>query len=211
MKLRTNPIRTGTAGFTLVEMLAVILILSILMGVLVTSLVGAKTVAEEQLTEARLSEIAAALGTYEGDMGDYPMSHFTDVVTTTGSAMNQGIEAMVQELWKSPLDGLGLNDDILINIDGDSANSMPLLEIEDLWHNPIAYFHRSDYGKIQTYLTEDAETGELIENEVKARKHPVTGRWANHRKFQLISAGSDGVFGTSDDIGNFKKLELEEE
>lgn len=204
MKMRTLPRRSAQAGFTLVEILAVIVILSILMGVLVFSLGNAQGTANEKLTEARLTAISAALGTYEGDMGDYPMSHFADITTSSASATNQGIEALVQALWKEPMLGLGLSDDMLLNTDGDRANNEPLLEIVDMWENPIAYFHRTDYGQHQTYLTYDGDTGEPVESDVVARRHPVTGRWANHQKFQLISAGLDGLFGTDDDICNFK-------
>ncbi|MFT4711491.1 MAG: prepilin-type N-terminal cleavage/methylation domain-containing protein [Bacteroidia bacterium] len=204
MKLRTLPNRGTQAGFTLVEILAVIVILSILMSVLVFSLGNAQQTSNAKLTEARMTSIGAALGTYEGDMGDYPMSHFADVSTSSASATNQGIEALVQALWKEPLFGLGLSDDLLANVDGDRANSEPLLEIIDMWGNPIAYFHRTDYGQFQTYMTEDGETGEKVESDVVARRHPVTGRWANHQKFQLISAGEDGRFGTDDDLCNFK-------
>lgn len=211
MKLRTLPKHATRAGFTLIEMLAVILILSILMAVLVTSLSGAREAAKVELSKGRISELGIALGTYEGDIGDYPASHFESGFSSSAGMSNQGIESMVLAIWKPPFDGLGLDDDLLGNMDGDSASSQPLFEILDMWNNPIAYFHRSDYGEIHTYLTEDNETGELIENDVVARKHPVTGRWANHQKFQLISAGSDGLFGTMDDIGNFKMPDPEDE
>ena len=185
------------------------MILSILMAALVTSLAGARDVANEELTQGRITELGIALGTYEGDIGDYPPSHFDAGFSSSGGATNQGIEALVLAIWKAPFDGLGQSDDILGNKDDDAASGQPLLEILDMWNNPIAYFHRSDYGQVHTYLTEDNETGELVENEVVARKHPVTGRWANHQKFQLISAGIDGLFGTADDIGNFKMQEDE--
>ena len=209
MKLRTLPKHASRAGFTMVEMLAVILILSILMAVLVTSLASASDAADEKLTEARITDLAIALGTYEGDVGDYPPSRFGVGFSSSGASTNQGIESLVLEIWKEPFDGLGISDDILGNLDGDSASSQPLLEILDMWGNPLAYFHRSDYGEVQTYLSEDNNTGELVESEVVARKHPVTGRWANHQKFQLISAGLDGLFGTADDLGNFAMPEVE--
>jgi prepilin-type N-terminal cleavage/methylation domain-containing protein len=204
MKTRDITKHATQAGFTLIEMLAVILILSILMGVLVTSLMSAEDKAFKKLTSARISNIEAALGNYEGDMDDFPLSHFGDATTSSAAKVNQGSEALVQALWKAPFDGKGLTDDMLGNTDGDSANNEPLFELLDLWGNPIAYFHRTDYKTIQTYLTFDGETGEEIEGEVVARKHPVTGKWANRMKFQLISAGVDGRFGTGDDIGNFK-------
>lgn len=206
--MRTIP-RGSRAGFTLIEMLAVILILSILMGVLLTSMFGAKQTANEQLTKARLSLIEAALGSYEGETGDYPPSSLDDALASSGAAENRGIEALVATIMKPPFDGLGLSDELLANVDGDTQAGEQLFELVDLWDNPIAYFRRSDYGKSQTYLTFDTATGEEIENEVQARKSPKTGRWANRQTFQLISAGQDGRFGTEDDLGNFEMPEAE--
>ena len=42
------------------------------------------------------------------------------------------------------------------------------------------------------------------ESSVHALKNPVTGQYFQNDKFQLISAGSDGYFGTEDDIANFE-------
>lgn len=195
------------AGFTLVEMLAVLLILSILMGFLVTSMFSARQTGNEKLTQARITTIAAAIGTYEGAEGDYPPSSLDDGLAGSGSARNAGVEALVQALWAQPHDGAGLADDLLANLDGDTSKGEQLFELVDLWGNPLAYFHRSDYGQKHTYLTFDNETGEEVETLVEARKHPTTGRWANRRSFQLISAGIDGVFGTEDDLANFKTTE----
>jgi len=197
------------AGFTLIEMLAVILILSILMGVLLTSMFSASQTANEQLTKARLMNIDVALGSYEGETGDYPPSSLDDALAGSGAAQNRGIEAMVATIMKLPFDGLGLSDDMLGNVDGDTANGEQLFELLDLWENPIAYFRRTDYGQTQMYLTFDTQTGEEVENTVSARKSAKTGRWANRQSFQLISAGMDGRFGTEDDLGNFEMPEPE--
>jgi len=205
MKVRN--VHGKQAGFTLVEILAVLLILSILMGFLVVSLFNVKDSSNEQLTRARISTIAAAIGTYEGATGDYPPSSLDDGLAGSGSELNQGIEALVLTLWAQPHDGAGLSDDLLENTDGDTSKGEQLFELVDMWDNPLAYFHRSDFGEQHAYLTFDNETGEELETLVEARKHPKTGRWANRRSFQLISAGSDGVFGTLDDLANFDTVE----
>ncbi|MDF1797918.1 MAG: prepilin-type N-terminal cleavage/methylation domain-containing protein [Planctomycetota bacterium] len=190
------------AGFTLIEMLAVILILGILTTFLLTTMFGARETANEKLTETRIANIAAAIGNFEGVTGDYPSSSQDDGLAGSGSAFNTGIEALVKAMWSEPHDGFGLDDDFLFNTDGDQASGQPLFELVDMWENPLAYFHRSDYGQKHVYLTID-EAGNEVENQVEARKHPRTGRWANRKTFQLLSAGSDGIFGTSDDLANF--------
>lgn len=204
-----TPVNTGRAGFTLIEMLAVMLILSILMAVLLTSMFGARETANEQLTKARMSGIEAALSSYEAETGDYPPSRLDDALAGSGAATNRGIEALARTIFAAPFDGLGLKDDQLGNVDGDSFKGEQLFELVDLWGNPIAYFRRTDYGQPQLYLTFDNLTGEELETEVQARKSPKTGRWANRQTFQLISAGADGRFGTEDDLGNFEMPEAE--
>ena len=67
----------------------------------------------------------------------------------------------------------------------------------------IAYIHRRDYEKPVTYITVSAKTGLEEEAQVKAVINPQTGDPYNKQTYQLISAGPDGVFGTSDDIGNW--------
>lgn len=190
-------------GFTLVELLAVLLIISVLAGFLLTSLFNAGETADARATESRILQLETAFKQYERDKGDFPPSTLSEAAGLAGTGANAGIEAATRTIFAAPYNGAGLGDDVLANTDGDLLAGEPLFEIVDLWENPIAYIRRQDYGKPFLYLTADGVTGEVIENEVVARKHPKTGRWANATEFQLISAGSDGVFGTEDDIANF--------
>ena len=41
---------------------------------------------------------------------------------------------------------------------------------------------------------------------MRARRNPLTDAWHRFDSFQLISAGSDGMLGTEDDIANFETL-----
>ena len=111
-------------------------------------------------------------------------------------------------------DGTGghrLSADELQHTDGErSAKSLTdlpvrdLFELVDAWGNPIAYFHHADYGRVDVYETFDPLTGERIESNVQAIVNPKLRRPYENRRFQLISAGPDGVFGTEDDIANFR-------
>ena len=42
-----------------------------------------------------------------------------------------------------------------------------------------------------------------IESTVAAQKDEATGLFRNPNRYQLISAGLDGEFGTADDLGNW--------
>ncbi|MBK7875686.1 MAG: prepilin-type N-terminal cleavage/methylation domain-containing protein [Planctomycetes bacterium] len=202
--------RGARAGFTLLEMLAVIVILGILMIVLLPRLLGTQKTAQEQLVRASLVQIGASIDEYEHKFGDYPPSAWVDAWGTAPNATNVGAECLVQSLWSNQWGGTTLSEDGLVNLDEDESKKplsrLPtgkLFELKDAWDNPIAYLHRRDYGKQHAYVTKDGETGELVDNTVTAATNPTTKSPRNPNKYQLVSAGADGRFGTDDDLGNW--------
>lgn len=193
-------------------MLAVLVILAILMAVLIPRLGKAGEMAEEKMTRVYLLDLSAAIGEYEQQFGDYPPSRFLDEWGPPPNPTNLGAEALVLCLWSPKWGGTSLAQDRLVNLDEDSSKkalaSFPkpsLFELRDEWGNPIAYFHRRDYGRRDTYFTESPRTGEKIESTVIAQKDDATGLYHNANRYQLISAGLDGEFGTGDDLGNWEK------
>jgi prepilin-type N-terminal cleavage/methylation domain-containing protein len=202
--------RQGSAGFTLIELLAVLLILSILIIVLLPRITGFTEIAHERATKSWLVQLSAAIGEYEDRFGDYPPSQFLDKWGTAPNTTNIGGEALVLSMWSPEWTGTTLPDDRFVNSDHDEAKKslsrMPkpaLLELKDDWDNPIAYFHRRDYGRQDVYVVVSKGGDGEEESTVRALKNPVTGQYFQHDKFQLISAGADGLFGTDDDIANF--------
>ncbi|MFT5289292.1 MAG: prepilin-type N-terminal cleavage/methylation domain-containing protein [Planctomycetota bacterium] len=210
------------AGFTLIEMLAVILIIGILSAVLLTQLGGTSTAAKVQQTRQQLTLLGAAIENYEMDgHGEYPPSRFSDKSGVSNDGSNVGMEALVVALWSEGYEAGGLLDteaDRLQNTDGDSSSrgltdfdSRGLFEIVDAWENPIAYFNRRDYDSGGgNYLTFDPVTGGELESVAKPLKNSTTGRFYNAGTFQMISAGPDGLFGTEDDVTSFNRR-LEDE
>ncbi|MFT7678114.1 MAG: prepilin-type N-terminal cleavage/methylation domain-containing protein [Planctomycetota bacterium] len=211
---------TGRAGFTLIEMLAVLLIIGILFSFLVGSVMRSGEVVKGSATRTFLETIAASLDEYENQMGDYPPSSIPSKLDPKPSKTNMGVEMLVISLW--PADGKfsagEVREERLCNVDGDNTNhsltsytSAECFELADDWGNPVAYIHRRDYGKRFTYLSFDLDVGEVTDQTVQARKSFKTGDYYNRSKFQLISAGEDGVFGNRDDIANFQLEDEEEE
>lgn len=204
------------AGFTLIEILAVMLVLSILVTLLVTQLGGAEDVARTETTRQRLAVVGAAVDHYENEFGDYPPSSFAEETGVINDGTNVGIEALVVAFWSGGWEAGGLLPDLadeLVNTDEDVAprsltdfESRALLEIPDAWGNPIAYFHRRDYALTnREYTTVDPETGVPLSSTPLAYKNPVTGRYYQATRYQLISAGPDGAFSTEDDITTFDR------
>lgn len=213
MKVRIQ--QSLRAGFSLIEILAVLVILSILAAFLIPNLTGHGELVKAQSTEAFLSQIDAALAEYNNEFGAYPKSEFNSKWGIESNKSNIGAEALVQALWSVEWAGTALSTDKFTNTDNDKSKKTvidpniiakgDLMELADSWGNPIAYIHRSQYGEKVTYTSYDNDTAELDDVEISALKNPATGSYYNPRKYQLISAGEDGLFGTDDDLTNFRR------
>lgn len=209
--LTQRPKRASRAGFTLIELLAVLMIISILMYFLISNLSGGINAVDEGVVKNRMATMRAMLSQWADDKGDYPRSQFPGDLGSTPNALNIGSECLYLALCAQGAPGYGTLDkpDDLCNTDGDSLGKRPkgfetqeLFELADGWGNPIAYIHHADYEKEFRYVAIDGETGEVAEWSVRAVKNAKTGRFEEPSGFQLISAGSDGKFGTDDDIVN---------
>jgi len=164
------------AGFTLIEVLAVILILSILMTFIVVSVGGSQRTMQIENTRAWLIQVSGMVEEYERELGKYPPSTFPADMEHKPSRLNMGAEMLVITLWSQDSDWQApdVPEERLGNTDGDRTKT-----------------------SLTTFSSADAFA-------VKARVSSKTGDPYRRRSFQLISAGPDGVFQTEDDIANFK-------
>jgi len=204
------------AGFTLIEILAVIVILGILTTVLITQLAGGRRAAEVEATRRLLARLEVAIDQYEREFGDFPPSSFAPDQVVSNDGTNVGGEALVVALWSNGWEAGGLLAgvaDTLVNVDGDRSaspltdfDSSGLFEIPDAWCNPVAYFHRREYARRdREYRTIDPSTGDELTSYPAAFKNAATGRYMRNMRYQLISAGLDGSFGTDDDVTTFER------
>ncbi len=212
--------KVGSRGFTLVELLVVIMILGTLMAVLLPRIFSTRISAEVSQCEGIIGQLATVAKTYDTDTGDYPpddLAAFPGRLRLSLNRENEGIEAFVVALAMSGSSScMRLLDDMesqgfLGNTDNDRAGGVlgalqrrDQVEILDPWKNPFAYFHHRDYRKPQTVHMSD---GSL--QLVRPVKNPATGGFMEPRRFQILSAGPDGRFGTGDDVGNFQMPEEE--
>lgn len=81
-------------GFTLVELMLVVIILGILVGLIVPRLVGRSEEARKAAARADMQGIATALDLYEMDVGKYPEA-LTELCT-------QPPDPIRQKRWKGP-------------------------------------------------------------------------------------------------------------
>jgi len=112
MNKRVDP----QAGFTLIEIMLVVVIIGILAGVAAVRFSGQVGKGQENAAKASLSAIAMALSLYEIDNGSYPTS-LQGLLSAPGNAQN----------WDGPY----LED-----------AELPL----DPWRNPLRYHYPSSRG-----------------------------------------------------------------
>ncbi len=90
--------RTVNKGFTLVELLVVIVVLAILIGLLLPAINGALKTARNAAVSAEINQLAQALANFKAKYGDYPPSRFLCVengnylpyLSETTTALNSG-------------------------------------------------------------------------------------------------------------------------
>ena len=208
-------------GFTLIEILVVITIIAALMGLGIAIMGKAQKTKEATITHQTIGSIAAALETLKSPslLGDYPPADMLLLRELKGEAIgkqvglpndtNQGIEVVYVTIFMSGHNvtvDLDL-DKVLGNTDDDLMAGNPtrskniLYEFVDAWGNPLAYFSARDLKKFEAVNKYIGGTGEAMAP--KPWVSEKTGLPLNANKFQLFSAGEDGVFNTADDIKNW--------
>ena len=198
----------SSGGFTLIELLIVMTIVGLLAVAFLPQISGVWGLGSEADTTARIAQLRAMIERYERDRGDYPPSEFSRAamgVIVSVDSTNVGIESLLIHLHQRSLGNLSLeNRDWLMNTDQDhnSAEIPELfttekLEVVDAWGTPLVYFHNISYGTEQLVIL----GGEGVDgSSLTAQAMSDERGYLNPRKFQIISAGGDGEFGTDDDI-----------
>ena len=99
------------AGFSLLELMLVVVIMGILMSVVIYNLAGASDKARQGATEAKMKQIRSALDVYSADFGTYPPTEMGLQALVTTKA----IKAVPLDDWKHPFrymfPGSGANPD----------------------------------------------------------------------------------------------------
>jgi len=119
--------RAGAAGFTIVEILVVIAIISTLAGLLMTGVMIARTKIRKDQVKISLANIAMGLKTYQTNMGDYP----------PGSGDIASSETLCKELTTAK--GYGPYLTRLESKEIKDTNGNAELELVDPWNGPIVY------------------------------------------------------------------------
>ena len=109
------------SGFTLIEMMAVLLIISILFVFVITRVLSSEDTILSENTRQFLSMLEASIGEYELEFGDYPPSSFPDELDSIPNRLNEGAEMLFLSLYSKEWQTRELPDERLGNSDQDST------------------------------------------------------------------------------------------
>jgi len=198
-------------GFTLLELMIVMVILSILIAAFLV--VSGRIFGKGKVTEAesRLAQLSTLIEQYRTVEGEYPDDRLPNDLGAND--INSSSEALFVALFAAGYTGQSPDNDWLSNTDGDQATravtrlpGRDLFEICDPWGNPIVYFESLHYASTRDVLYWATEAGMDLpdENSVSPARDQQTGDFEQANRFQLLSAGPDGWFGTEDDVANYE-------
>ncbi|MBT3710414.1 MAG: type II secretion system protein, partial [Gammaproteobacteria bacterium] len=188
------------AGFTLMELMIVLVIIGILSAAFVAFGGNSLEKGKVKAAKANLHAISAMIESYRSVEGEYPSDYLPSGIAV--NTTNSRAEALYLALFDAEYTGQRPSQDWLINTDSDESvrnttalGTRELFEIGDEWDNPIIYFDSLHYNdRIATIVM----AGEAVieEQEVNPHRNERTNSFSKPSSFQLVSAGPDGLYGT---------------
>lgn len=200
------------SGFTLLEILIVIVIIAILSSLLLWGVTAAIEAAKRSMTEGMVRSMTGALESYKSQYGDYPPSSLDRFKVQLPNDTNNGIEAMVACLetknsggpfYKPAEEGLWVNrdgDKVKKNVTNWFFGDNQLRELQDGFGFVLWYIHHGDYDKPEKHHLRVLHEKGGEKQTVKIYQSEKTKTYSNAGKYQLVSPGPDGKFGTEDDV-----------
>jgi len=149
--MTTTAKSSRNAGFTLVEMLVVLAIISLLAGVVVLNVAPQLLAGSQGKAKAQIQVFSTALNTYYAEQGRYP-------------TQEQGLEALVQKPVRGPIPARYPANGYL------STRELPM----DPWGHPYIYLIPGRQGEVFEILTygADGEEGGTGADEDLSSAHP---------------------------------------
>ncbi len=206
-------------GFTLVEMLVVILIISVLAGLTMPAINAVRRSADKKACKQEIALLSLAVENFadQDEYGDWPPATLDRLGISGANEENQGIEGLVLCLATQRGEGPYFTDfkpEQFTNTDDDMGpenvlkgplnvpfKDAQLREYTDLWGNPYIYMPFRSYGEKFLYIDSEGEAFDAC-----LEKDPETGMWPAPLKFVIWSCGPNGENenGGGDDVASWR-------
>jgi general secretion pathway protein G len=141
-KRRTTP--KGEEGFTLLEMMIVLVIIAVIAGLVTVNVMGRPDEAKATTTKSNVSSIVGALKMYRLDNGAYPTSE-------------QGLKALVERPTTPPVPGSWAQ--------GGYLSAPPL----DAWQKPYEYHSDGTSFTIRSFGRDGKQGGEGVDADIDGK------------------------------------------
>ena len=133
--IKGTTVKRKKYGFTILEILTVMVVIAILIGVLIPALTMVHTIAKETQQRAQFMEINLALEAFKGDYGDYPPSSWNDPDDPDSEMDYCGGQKLAEALVG--LDLLGFNPDTDWQADGEDTSDNDLYFINTVFNPDV--------------------------------------------------------------------------
>lgn len=205
-------------GFTLVELLTVIIIIGLLVGILVPTISAVLKITDSAACKTRINALATGCSAYKTQMGAYPgqrnLNADGSLPSFTGSNFETGSQWLAATMFvygstNAPISGYVTLAPDMLDIGG--VITQRNNAILDAFAKPMALlYYVSRPGKTGLDQYTAAQNAFLTPNTTNFQARITDARFGGGKpykdgEFMIIGAGPDRIFFTEDDIESFNR------